>query len=226
MPIKKEKIKAWSYSRWSVWKLCPFKAYLKFILKMQEPTNQWMEDGKRKHTLAEYYVDGTKSRLPKELVHYKDQFKSARRKFKKGYAFVERELAFTKTWEPTGWFDRDCWLRVSPDLEIDSRDTYEIVDHKSGKPYGEGYESQLDLSAAAVSIMVPKVATIVVSNWYLDHALEPATLNYSQKQCATARKQWAKRVKPMLNDTTYTPRKNQKCKYCHFRKANGGPCKY
>lgn len=49
---------------------------------------------------------------------------------------------------------------------------------------------------------------------------------YTQADVPRLKELWAKRTKAMLSDTKFAPRPGAYCKYCHFRKSNGGPCRY
>ena len=50
------RITSWSFSRWSCYSSCPYKAKLKFIDKLKEPGSPQMDRGTVIHELAEHYV--------------------------------------------------------------------------------------------------------------------------------------------------------------------------
>ena len=95
---KPTQITAWSFSRYSCYKQCPLKAKLQFISKIKEPPNDAMKRGAYIHDLAEGYIKGTVSRIPKELKEFKTLFQRLRKQYKKviNGMVVEDTWAFTK----------------------------------------------------------------------------------------------------------------------------------
>jgi hypothetical protein len=37
---------------------------------------------------------------------------------------------------------------------------------------------------------------------------------------------WEDKTRPMLNDTIFAPKPGNACRWCHWKKSNGGPCKF
>lgn len=103
IPIKK--ITAWSFSRYSTYKTCPYKLKLTAIDKLKEPKNQAMERGAQIHELAEQYIKGKIARLPPELKLFEAEFKRLKAQFKKKISgmVVEDNWSFTKDWDETAW---------------------------------------------------------------------------------------------------------------------------
>lgn len=222
MPIKTvRKITSWSYSRFSQYNKCPASAKYKFIDKLPEPSNEAMTRGNEIHKLAENYTKGLIKTLPPELIKFKEEFKE----LKASKAIVEETWAFTKEWMQTTWNDwNNCWLRVKSDAAcVDGTDLY-AIDHKTGKPR-DGYEDQLHLTATAGMLKFPHVKKVVTQLWYLD-AGEMVEKTYDAKDVAKMQKDWDKRTTPMLNDTRFAPNPGNHCRWCHFSKSKGGPCKF
>lgn len=224
MPVKvKPQITAWSYSRWSDYEQCPLKAKLKYIDKIKELGSPAMERGSMIHTLAENFVKGpARAAVPAELKPFAKEF----RELRKIKATAEDSWAFTKTWEPTGWFDYNAWCRVKMDVFYMKGDTLVVIDHKTGKPR-EGNEDQLSLYAVAGFAHEPTAKRVSAELWYLD-AGERKPLEYTREQFDQLKYDWVQKVKPMLNDTRFAPCPGNHCRWCYFRKngPNGGPCVY
>lgn len=49
---------------------------------------------------------------------------------------------------------------------------------------------------------------------------------YTPGDVEKLKKDWERRTKPMLNDTSFVPRPGYYCGYCFFSKKKNGPCKY
>lgn len=227
-------VTSWSFSRWSDYKKCPAHFKFKHLDKLKEPPNPAMERGSAIHKLAEDYVLGVKKTLPKELSLFKDEFKALKAQKIK---FVEENWSFTRDWQLTEWNNwANCWLRVKLDVAYIHPEHNVIVpiDHKTGKPRDDKnaeYELQLELYGLAALVQQPSVAAASPRLWYLDHGVvypdpEEREIEFTQKDVPALKKKWETRVKPMFTDKTFKPTPGDACRWCHYRKSNGGPCKY
>ena len=240
-PVKQ--FTSWSASRLATYQTCPLKAKLTYLDK--HPAGQVkspaLERGTRIHKLAEDYVKGGLARLPTELKAFGALFKDlrARRKAEPAAVLVEEEWGFSRTWGYAAWRDwQNCWARVKVDVVARDGDRVEIKDWKTGKfyPGDDKYEQQLDLYGLTTVLTLtaggkrPWPDLQVVPNLvYLDagkvHPLPGKETTYGPRDVPRLKKEWYRRVRPMLNDKTFAPRANWSCPYCEFRKDNGGPCK-
>lgn len=223
------KITAWSYSRLRDYRKCPFYAKCKHVDRMKEPGSPAMERGSTIHSLAEHFVkkDATRKKCPPELAAFEEEF----RQLQKRNTIVEENWAFTNQWTETGWFDGNAWCRVKVDLCFQRLDVNHLVviDHKTGKVGGlNDYEEQAKLYATAGLIKFPTVDAVDPRLWYLDHGVEvpEEEVLFERAQLPDLIAYWNKATKVMLADTTFKPRPNDTCRWCHFSKAKGGPCKF
>lgn len=232
IPIKN--ITSWSFSRYNVYKECPLKAKYKFIDKLKEPGSAAMDRGNVIHALAEDYLAGRVTKLAPELKLFKEEFAAGR---KQKVKFVEEAWTFKQDWSQTDVKDwNGAWLRVKLDfayLNV-AHNALVVVDHKTGK-YNERkfdeYEEQLQLYGLAGLKQHPTVAVVSPRLWYLDHGIihpnpEVEEIEFFRKDEVYLDKLWRAKIKPMMTDTTFKPKPGNACTYCHFKKANGGPCKY
>lgn len=219
-----QRITAWSYSRWATYEECPFKAKLKFIEKLPEPSGPAAERGTLIHKMAENFLMGKLKTLPPELEKFKKQFLE----LKKRKPTCEGDLAFTDRWAPTGWFSPDAWLRIKMDAEArDVKDPtiLDIVDHKTGKQR-DGYAKQMGLYGLGGLLKYPTVQLARVALWFLDHGTV-VPLEVARSSVVKMKAEWMKRVTPMLTDTRFSPKPSaEACRWCAFKKAKGGPCKF
>ena len=226
MPRKKvEKITAWSNSRYNTYETCAYKAKLIYIDKKKEPANPAMERGSEIHKLAEDYLTRRIKRLPKELKRFDKEFKAL---LKDGAPLmVEEQWAFDKNWKSCDWFSKETYCRMMVDVAENYLEMGELVliDHKTGKARDNHIE-QCGLYALGAFERFPQADHIVAKLWYLDQGVEVKEEFYRKKDHKKLKTKWAKAVRPMLNDTIFAPRPNQFCRWCHFRKDNGGPCQY
>lgn len=243
------KITAWSYSRFQDYEKCPQLAKYKTIDKLKEPDSNAGDRGTRIHALASawatnklpqagrenaaYYADMEKmlkaKKIPEELETFEDEFAALR---KLPRIEIEAEWCFDKDWQVTGWFDWNAWLRVKVDthhLVVKKKGkiretSVEIIDYKTGKKHDD-HELQRTLYALGAFLMYPDAVSVKVSHWYLDLGQEQHS-TYKAKEFEQLKADWLRRTTAMLNDTSFVPRVNAGCRYCHFRKGNGGPCRY
>lgn len=147
--------------------------------------------------------------------------------------FCEENWGFSKDWKVVDYFDwANCWLRVKVDVGWGNTTTdIHLRDNKTGKfsDYEvEKYMEQLNLYAAGAVARFPHVERIHVQLWFTDLgiAYPPEPLVISRKEALALQKRFTKQVQPMFNDTRFDPTPNSKCRWCYYRKENGGPCKF
>jgi len=221
-------ITAWSFSRWNTYETCPLKAKFLYIDKLREPDNAAQARGTAIHKKAEDYVTGaTTPTVPGELKFFAAEFK----KLRKLGAQVELQWAFRSDWSPTDWFARDAWCRIKLDALVSIKGKVVLIDYKTGRQYPE-HEDQLSLYALGGFCSLPLAKEIEAQDWYLDEGkLRPEQErilgeDYQRSDMEALKKDWAKKTKLMLTDQNFKPKPGDGCRFCHFRKSNGGPCKF
>ena len=247
------KIQAWSYSRLGTYDQCPAKAKFQYIDKLKEPDSASGAKGTRVHALAAVWVSRQlpapdkdnaafypelrallkAKKIPVELETFEKEF-AALRKLKPAPR-VEDQWTFSSAWEDLGeqgWFSPAAWLRIKVDLhhlEVKKngalrRTGVNIVDYKTGREY-EDHRLQRSLYALGALLIYPDAERVTAAHWYLDGGTERKE-EWTRADLDKLQAEWTRRTTAMLNDTTYAPRPSDKCRYCHFRRANGGPCVY
>lgn len=214
-------VKSWSYTAYSTYAQCPAKYKYQKIDKLPEPKSQAMERGNAIHKKCENYLTGITAALPTEAKHFAAQMQQ----LKTLDPFVEQKWGFTKDWRPTSWTGSATWYRGIVDAGVLYPDrTADIVDFKTGKLY-ETNEDQIELFALSVMLRYPEITHVTARLWYLDSGDE-IIREHSASDKEALRKDWEKRVGPMFADTIFAPKPNKFCDWCHFRKSNGGPCRF
>jgi PD-(D/E)XK nuclease superfamily len=229
-------VTSWSFSRYSDYRACPAKFKYKHLEKLPEPPSPAMARGTAIHKLAEDFTNGKLRTLPQELALFKDGFKRLRGQKVK---MVEEQWAFAPNWTLTKWNDwTGCWLRVKLDVAYINVEHNALVpiDHKTGKfreEKNEEYMLQLDLYGTAGFAQVPTVDVISPRLWYLDYGRiypdpeqDEHEIEFFKKDATAMKKKWEARVAPMFRDRTFKPTPGDACRFCYYRKSNGGPCKF
>jgi RecB family exonuclease len=186
-----------------------------------------MERGAAIHKEAEVYIIGTDPVVPASLNLMAEEFIE----LKELGAEAELEVTFTKDWAVTGWFDKDAWCRIKIDAMALAGDTIRIIDFKTGKykpDDNDAYEQQLELYALAALILYPDIKYVEAALWFVDSGDNVGTKqdSYTHAMVPSLKKKWKEKVTPMFVDTLFSERPNKFCPWCHFRKANSGPCSY
>jgi hypothetical protein len=225
-----KKFVAWSWSRLQTYELCPAKAKYSYLDKIEEPKAPAMLRGSAIHTIAENYVNKG-GRLKDELKLYEKLFKEVRelKKRKDVEILTEQQNALNDKWEKAStWFGKDVYVRIIVDLAIilHGEKRARLVDHKTGRVNLEGAQ-QLELYAIWGFITFPDVDTIDGELWFLDQLVSSRhVVTFHRKDLKKLITKWTKRVTPLLKDTKFPPKANDKCRWCYYSKAKDGPCKF
>ncbi len=218
---------AWSYSRYSDYKQCPAKFMYKHLMKLSDPGSAAMNRGNVVHKAAEDYVAKRINKIAPELKGVTTELKFLR----SNNATVEQSWGFRNDWAwigRPGWFGDDVWFRAKADVTLlYDDDTLLLVDWKTGKKYFSN-EEQVELFALAGFRRFPNVTEVDTRLLYTD--VEPNDNEirrvYKLTDLNAIQKDWTKRVVPMFKDRRFAPTPNDKCHWCAFSKAKGGPCKF
>lgn len=232
-----QKITSWSFSRYSDYKSCPAKAKFKHIDKLKEPPNKAMLRGLAIHKMAEDFVKGAIRKVPEELKHFRDDIELLALWYKTTpeRVMVEENWAFTNTWGKTEWNNwAECHLRVKLDAAFYNdrkRTMLTIVDWKTGRLNADKnteYTEQMELYVLSAFKLLHNVDEVRPWLAYTDSGVTyPAEATvYTRAELGKLEKIWVHRTAPMLADTVFKPNPGNACTWCHFKKANGGPCQF
>lgn len=238
-----KRFKSWSFSRYSDYKQCPLKAKLKHLDKIEEPPSDAMQRGADIGRMAELFIKGTLKKLPVELKKFKAKFEELRKMYARDprSMTVEDTWAFTGTWGPSRWDDwANCVVRVKVDAGYPTgKKTMTVIDWKTGKfraEQKEDYLEQLELYALAALLRNQALEEVRTFLCYLDAGVthpEPGSDDervYTRADLPELKRTWDRRTRSMLLDRSFVPRPNDRCVWCHYRKANkengGGQCRY
>ena len=233
-------ISAWSFSRLEVFEKCAYQAWLKYVQKRPEGSNEKrdkaLEKGRRVHDEAEQYIRGELESMPAELKKFEDDF----RKFQALYAehpelvVMEEDWAFTTDWLPTGWFDDNAWLRLKVDrlhwLD-DEQTAARLTDYKTGRKEGNEVKhgQQGQLYAIACFMQFPKLEALEVEFEYLDHGKKSLRKTYTREQAVERfLPMFTKRGLALTEATEFRPRPNRiNCAWCPYGPNKGdGSCEH
>lgn len=236
---------SWSWSRYETYDQCPAKAKYSYLLKLPQEKSAALERGARVHDDIRDFTIGKTAKVPEEVPKaFTKDLKALRVRFNKRPTdtIIEDTWAYRADWSETVYNDwNGCSLRIKVDAAVIDKDTIVITDYKTGKMRPENqekYTQQMQLYAVGAlqrfGVIMPNNLGIVASDLrvsarllYLDEEkVWGAGTVYTISDLPALKKEWEKRIRPMLNDKTFAPKPNRFCSWCSYSKAKGGPCKY
>jgi CRISPR/Cas system-associated exonuclease Cas4 (RecB family) len=220
-------IQALSHSRMKTHEQCPRKAKYKFIDKLKEPSNEAMERGSTIHKELENWMiellDKGESDVPiPSTGAYAAVQARVKELVEEGYSISpESQVAFTREWEPCDWFAPNTWMRVVYDFVAVGPDHVVVADYKTGKVYDD-HEEQAKLYAMGC-FHEHDVSSVEVVFYYLDQS-SMQVYNYTRDDIYLLNVGILERANRVNMDRLFPTNPSYKCRWCHFRKENGGPC--
>ena len=174
---------ALSFSRLSRFENCPASfEYLYINKSVQDPGNEKSQYGNRVHESLELYGralaerDSSQAEAIEALDDEAKQWFPLVRKIvaQPGHKHFEQQVSVTRDKQPTGWFDKDVWLRSIIDVLIVDGSTAHCIDWKTGKKKED--PTQMQLFAAMIFAHFPEVDTVKTSLvWLAANDITPAT---------------------------------------------------
>lgn len=218
-------VTAWSYSRYADYAQCPLRFKLRHIDRIKEPDSPPLVRGRQVHKQLADYIEGKADELPPVKSEYHRKLYAEMRAWPAEDRVVEQKMGFTATWSPTGYFDKNVWLRAAWDVGLLYADlTGEIVDHKTGKRYASNDE-QMEVFAATFFSQYVAARHVTTRLLYIDSGDEE-TAEFDASESDALRAKWNAKVAPLFVDTQFAPRPNDKCRFCHFAKSRLNMCKF
>jgi hypothetical protein len=107
-----------------------------------------------------------------------------------------------------------------------------VIDFKTGKIRDGEYDEQLEVYGMSGLLFDTEADEVTAELWFLDHGvirqleISGVPRIFTRAELPKLMKKWEKKAKPVLNDTIYAARPGDHCRWCFFRRSNGGPCQF
>lgn len=204
--------------------------------KKTEPAKPPLEYGNLVHGEIESYIRGLGDFVPEHMKLAKKVLEAARAGYREKKVRVELELAYTKTWSPTGWFAPDAWARFKVDYaHLMPKRLVVLRDWKTGKRIADAEEYNDAMECYALGALLSGLGDATDASLVFTEVVDPKTKCASVVTTETGKqklvdlpklkKKWEGKVKKMFVDKRFAPKAGN-CKYCPFTANNGGPCDY
>lgn len=156
-----------SYSALKLFENCPQRYYRQRILRdVKDEGGEASKYGERIHEMLERRLRDNED-LPQEIAHYEALCKGVEKLAEGGELHIEKELVLNDNREPTGWWDKDAWLRSKLDVLVIKGADAVVMDWKTGKRKPDFF--QMEIFAGQVFKHFPdiqRVKTVLV--WLKD----------------------------------------------------------
>lgn len=166
------KVMPLSFSRLSTFETCEAQFdYLYVSKRVANQSNEASDYGDRVHKVLEAYGKGTldESTLSDEGKQTLKRWGPLVDKIlsQPGDKLFEHQMSVNRALQPTGWFDKDVWIRSIADVLIVNGDVAYCLDYKTGKV--KDNPTQLQLFAAMVMWHFPEVQKVKTSFVWLKY---------------------------------------------------------
>lgn len=215
---------AWSMSRLSDFESCPYSVYLGKVKKMPTPSGPAAERGTKIHDHIEKYIQGEHAEVIKEMKTFIKLIDLLR----EGYGDtveIEGDWAFDRTWNTTGWSDRNAWARFKLDaLHHESETSAMVIDWKTGRKFGNEMKHNQQGMGYAIAAFerYPQLEYVDVKFAYLDQNDELRG-SYTRQQAALLKPGLEHRADIMTTCTDFEPKPSfHACRWCPHGKVQEG----
>lgn len=215
-----------SFSSLSNFEQCPYHVYLSKVEKCPDVSGPAALRGTEIHDKAENFIKGEGTDdVPKELMKFNYLFLDLRNRYSDGQIHVEEDWAFTRDWEPTGWDDKNTWLRMKLDaLDLESPTSAIVYDWKTGRKFGNEVKhgQQALLYVISTFIKWPELEFVEANMIYTDKG-EVMKTAYSRDQAMLFFDRYNLRFNQATTCVDFKPTPNaSSCKWCPHSKVQEG----
>lgn len=211
---------SFSNSSIKAYEQCPFKYKLTRINRLQEPAGDAANRGKEVHEKFEKALIGLHLPIEDAFAYWNPYLAELRQK----QARPEVELGVDREWGPCGFSEAKVWLRGVMDVIYQDGTSIHVLDWKTGKE--RDYADQLKLYATLLFATHPDIDRVTMEICYIDICKQQSYGEVSRNTFDELKTWVTDRITKIENDDVFAPKPSYGCKWCHFRKSNGGPCKW
>jgi len=172
------------------------------------------------HAMAEDYVNGKINFCPAEIKKIGPLMET----LKAQKAKTEEVWLLDKNWEPTDDPNK-AWVKSIIDVHFLDGETLHVKDYKSGRMY-DSHRGQLELYGIMGLLRYPEAKRVATSAIYMDDGFEGMDGSIIRAMLPKMIKVWEDKAQRMMTDDILAPNPGSACRWCSYKKENGGPCVY
>jgi len=210
----------YSYSSIKTYEECPAKYKFSRILRLPQPSGPAAERGTLIHAEIEEALKGGLMLLSDEIKHLADSIET----WRNNGAQSEMQFAVDKHWNPVMYKHDNAIFRGVIDLYIEHEDQAVVIDFKTGKD--RDYQDQVRVYSAVILATRPHINNVRNIIEFVDLKTRREYPSVKRENLNELKSLLIGRILAAELDTIHAPNPNQFCRWCHYRKDNGGPCKW
>lgn len=211
---------AHSYSGLKQFETCAAQYKFSRIDRLPQPTGPAAERGKMLHAELESILNGDLGLLSDEISYLEDYLTQLR----ENGATPEVPFAINRDWQEVDFGDTNAWLRGIIDVYASNGPKATILDWKSGKK--RDYLDQVRVYATAVMSIHKSIHEITPTIYFIDLKKEITYSQINSSQLPQLQQELKERLDAIDNEKIFAPNPSTNCRWCHYRKENGGPCRW
>ena len=210
----------YSYSSVKMYEQCPRKFKFSKIDKLADSSGEAANRGKLIHAEIEALLNGGLPVFSDEVFYLEDKLS----KWINLKAASEMSIAVDDNFNAVMYSDPTAKFRGVIDLYYEQGLEATIIDFKTGKH--RDYSDQVTVYAAMVMSCKPHIDYVKTAIEFIDLAKTDEYKLITRSDLPMLQLQLKNRLKAVEKDKIYAPNPSYLCNYCHYRKNNGGPCKW
>jgi RecB family exonuclease len=211
---------AFSPSKIKLYEQCPLKYKFIYIDKLPEPPNPHASRGTMLHAELENAMKDGLPLLSENTQWLEPQIKH----WKELNAESEMIFAVDENWQRCEMDNPKALVRGIIDLFYKDGVTATVRDFKSGKQ--RDYSDQVKLYATVIMCIMPEIEEVQLRIDYLDLKKTERYESVTREQLPELRAYFQDKMDMVGKDTIFAPNPSYLCKWCNFRKSNGGACQW
>jgi CRISPR/Cas system-associated exonuclease Cas4 (RecB family) len=215
-------LKTYSFSALKLYEQCPAKYKFSRIDRLEEPTGKAAERGKQIHSQLEGVLkrEIELSDDTPEITYLSTNIA----KWQEQNAQSEMLIAVGADWTSAEYDDPTALFRGIIDLYFEEDAVATVTDYKTGKL--RDYSDQLEVYSTLVMTNKPHIEKVTPIIEFIDHKRTMQHAIIHRAKLPVLQDKLVGRLEVLDKDQTHVPNPSYLCKFCHFRKENGGPCQW
>jgi len=211
---------AYSYSAIKQYEQCPAQYKFSRIDRLPQPSGDAAARGTMIHTEIEAVFKGGLPLVSDHIQHLLPMLE----KWKGMNAQSEMQFSIDAKWAAVEYKDPSAWFRGVIDLYIEQDNKATVRDFKTGKD--RDYTDQVETYAGVVLSTKPHIDEVSLAIDFIDLKKTREYKTIERKDLPALQEKLTDRINKLKTESIFSANPSGLCRFCHYRKDNGGPCKW
>ena len=211
---------AYSYSAIKQYEQCPAQYTFSRIDRLPQPSGEAAARGTMIHTEIEAVFKGGLPLVSDHIQHLLPMLE----KWKGMNAQSEMQFSIDDKWNAVDYKNPSAWFRGVIDLYIEQDNKANVRDFKTGKD--RDYTDQVETYAGVVLSTKPHIDEVSLAIDFIDLKKTREYKTIERKDLPALQEKLTDRINRLKAESIFSANPSGLCRFCHYRKDNGGPCKW